>query len=48
MVGPDMGGHPIHDFVEARDRALRVLYDEVIRPKVFARLRRSRGGKRRS
>ncbi len=38
MVGPNMGGHPVHEFVEARDRALRVLYDEVIRPKLFRQL----------
>lgn len=38
MVGPNMGGHSVHEFVEARDRALRALYDEVIRPKWFRRL----------
>ena|SRR5215831_8062629 len=45
MVSPNMGGRRVHEFVEARDRALRGLYDEVIRPKLFAQLKHSWGGK---
>jgi len=35
MIGPGMGGHAVHEFVDARDGALRALYGEVMRPQLF-------------